>query len=806
MSHDETFKAFQNPPTEFGIIPFWFWNDDLQEAELIRQLHVFHDAGFGGVMPHARVGLSHRVGYLTDEFFRLMKVVVDEAARLGMKVILYDEGSYPSGSANGAVVAENPEYACRALLMRELDVVGPHDGFWRPNTGRAMMDRHVCTVVGQVDDDGSVNPETLEVLEPQDHDVIQVRVPAGPWKVMSIWDVAGGGTIRGVFEESEDGHATAPAAGDILNPDAVDCFIRLTHDRYYEVLKEHFGETVIAMFTDEPNTRGRGSRRRGARFSFTPGFVEWLEQEWGEDPRPWLPALYADYGEDTEVFRERYEAAVQKRLQEVFYKGQSDWCADHGIDLTGHPKDSNDMTSLRLFQLPGQDMVWRYVEPNKPTALEGEHSIAAKGATSGARLSNRRRILTEVCGAYGWNLTLDELKWLFDWHIVRGNNLLNPHAVFYTIRERRAWESEPDLAIHNVWWPHFTDIAVYSRRLSWLLTDGEHVCDVAILGDGNHLPWQAAKQLYQNQVDFLYLDDQAVAEAEVADGRLEVGSQRYGVVILEEVEDLHEGAQRVLDRFSDAGGTVIEFDPDTPVIWQVRHHTDADVMIQPANPDLRFIHYRKLGLDLYLFVNEGEETIRGTVDLSVTGRVELWDALSGNRVDGAVASGERGAQLDLELGRRESIVVVVDPGRAIEVSDPRPVSDEQVQEIDVTWSVADESGRKVERLDLLDWSHVQGLELFSGTLVYRAEVDVAQTEGRQLDLGNVGDIAELYVDGERVGVRMWSPYVFDLTHLDAGVHQFEVRVTNSMANEYEGAQRPSGMMGPVRIISAKTDG
>ena len=85
MSHDEAFKAFQNPPTEFGIIPFWFWNDDLEEAELIRQLHVFHDAGFGGVMPHARVGLSHRVGYLTDEFFRLMKVVVDELSLIFVK-------------------------------------------------------------------------------------------------------------------------------------------------------------------------------------------------------------------------------------------------------------------------------------------------------------------------------------------------------------------------------------------------------------------------------------------------------------------------------------------------------------------------------------------------------------------------------------------------------------------------------------------------------------------------------------------------------------------------------------------------
>ena len=93
LSHQQAFETFIDPPREFGLIPCWFWNDDLEEGELIRQLHAFHDAGFGGVLPHARVGLSRRVGYLTDEFFRLMRLVVDEAARLGMKVILYDEGS-----------------------------------------------------------------------------------------------------------------------------------------------------------------------------------------------------------------------------------------------------------------------------------------------------------------------------------------------------------------------------------------------------------------------------------------------------------------------------------------------------------------------------------------------------------------------------------------------------------------------------------------------------------------------------------------------------------------------------------------
>ena len=91
----------------------------MRKGELLRQLRALHEAHYGGFVLHARVGLSRRVGYLTEEFFRLARLLVAEAARLGMKVILYDEGSYPSGSAQGAVVAENPDYASRAMGMWE---------------------------------------------------------------------------------------------------------------------------------------------------------------------------------------------------------------------------------------------------------------------------------------------------------------------------------------------------------------------------------------------------------------------------------------------------------------------------------------------------------------------------------------------------------------------------------------------------------------------------------------------------------------------------------------------------------------
>src|SRR5690606_34127959 len=62
--------------------------------------------------------------YLSDAYMELVEAGVAEADRLGMKIILYDEGMYPSGSACGLVVKHNPEYASRGLELREYPCSG----------------------------------------------------------------------------------------------------------------------------------------------------------------------------------------------------------------------------------------------------------------------------------------------------------------------------------------------------------------------------------------------------------------------------------------------------------------------------------------------------------------------------------------------------------------------------------------------------------------------------------------------------------------------------------------------------------
>ncbi|HEU5013750.1 MAG TPA: glycosyl hydrolase [Roseiflexaceae bacterium] len=795
--------TFADPPREFGIMPFWFWNDDLDEAELVRQIRAFHDKGFGGFVLHARIGLSRRVGYLTDEYFRLARVAVDEASRLGMKVVLYDEGSYPSGSAQGRVVAENPDYAARCLIALQNQITGPERGFWHPNPGRDLSDELVCVVLGREAGPGVLDPDSMILLDIQEPELVHYDVPDGNWRLIALWNVHTGGTIRGVFAEEEDLHATAPAAGDLLNPDAVASFLRHTHEHYYAHLKEHFGETVVAMFTDEPMVLGRNPQRGHNPWPFTSGFLDELQTHWDEDVRRWLPALWLDCGPRTAEFRQVYTRAVYERLERVFYGAQSRWCSEHGIALTGHPAESNDFGSLRQFQWPGQDMVWRWVTPGAESALAGPHSCAPKTASSAAVLQDSRRNASEALGAYGWRLTLDEAKWLLDWHMVRGNNLFYLHACFYSIRGRRAFESEPDIGIYNSWWPCFQLLGNYMRRVCWLLTDGREVCDVAILTDPNNAAWTAAKLLYQNQFDFIYIDHEALAQAKIEDGRLCIGAQHFQAVVC---DPPGTPDSEILAAFAAAGGLVLaDWQPDTLIdalVAQIGRDVDW-----PDAPDLRVLRYDKEQRHFYLFVNEGEHVIEDDITLASIGALECWDALDGTTQPWPAMAVNGRTHTHLRLERRQSLILAVDP-RGQPASDLALPSHpgEVLFDISGPWQVYDDNGNPLDLACPGDWAHMPGWETYAGRLRFETTFALTPEQAQQplfLDLGRVGDIAEVLLNGTPIGVRAWAPYVWAIgAHCRAGDNQLEVRVINSMANCLEGLQRPSGLLGPVSIRQA----
>lgn len=73
-------------------------------AELMRQIEIFRQMGFGGFHMHVRTGME--TPYLSDEHMDMVRRCVDKAREQKMLAWLYDEDRWPSGAAGGLVTAE----------------------------------------------------------------------------------------------------------------------------------------------------------------------------------------------------------------------------------------------------------------------------------------------------------------------------------------------------------------------------------------------------------------------------------------------------------------------------------------------------------------------------------------------------------------------------------------------------------------------------------------------------------------------------------------------------------------------------
>src|SRR5512145_2110408 len=61
-------RQFRNAPREYTVMPFWFWNDDLSEKEILRQIDDFEAHGVYGFVIHPRIGLSEEIGFMSDRY------------------------------------------------------------------------------------------------------------------------------------------------------------------------------------------------------------------------------------------------------------------------------------------------------------------------------------------------------------------------------------------------------------------------------------------------------------------------------------------------------------------------------------------------------------------------------------------------------------------------------------------------------------------------------------------------------------------------------------------------------------------
>lgn len=814
-------KEFLEPSDEFTPIPFWFWNDALEEDEISRQIHDFRSKGVMGFVIHPRIGIPEEIQYLSDRFMGLVKFAVSEAAKLEMKVVLYDEAMYPSGSAHGLVVKGNPEYATKALRMIEYECIVSCEIVPEIREDETLISVQAVEKLAP----DTINPECIVKVKLKDGKACFNAPQSGQWSVLFFVESFSGGTIRGIHIGEDDGEPNAPPSGDLMNPAAMEKFVALTYDRYYEVLKEYFGTTVIAMFTDEPGVMGRCAMP-GTK-PWTAEFLNWYINNDGNECD--LPLLWFNAGNASDLARKIFQKAINRRLEFSYYSKISDWCQKHGISLTGHPHESDEIGFLKHFHIPGQDIVWRWVAPEEGKGIEGIHSTMGKCSSDAARHMGRRRNSNECFGCCGpnmihWAFSCDDMKWYLDWLFVRGVNLLYPHAFYYSIDgEIRFGERPPDVGPNNIWWKYYNQISSYIKRMSWLMTDSINTTQVAVLCEDDCLPWFIAKPLYQHQIEFNYLEDILILSdiCDISDGFIYIQKQKYRILAVENPDLLTRQLCEKLQCFVAGGGKVIVYNNEkkgllldgiieienTDIIAdEICDIAHRDVFISPWHQDLRVSHVVKDDMHFYLLMNEGENTVEGDFNVLNNGSVEIWDPWQGKceKVAGVLSKDNR-LCIPVCLQRRESALLCIDPSKKTEMIISTETCQREFIKISIgnNWSISGISEGLRTEMQLKSWTGWHGMEYFSGTLAYHTSFELVSTESiisLKLDLGEVHEIAHLYINGIDAGFKMWNPYTFDITsYVKAGHNDVKVEVTNSLANQFYKSKLPSGLLGPVTL-------
>jgi len=761
------------PSGEFTPIPFWFFNDRPDREIIRRQLEDYVEKGVEGIVLHPRIGIPKEIPYLSEPYFQVVRYVVCTARQLGMKIVLYDEGMYPSGSAHGLVVAENADYASRGITLSD-------------------------------------SGEGGQVI---------TRFTDGQYLVYGFT----GGTIRGIHYGEDDGEAGAPKSADILNPEAVDAFIRLTHERYYQELKEYFGDTVIAFFTDEPCPLGRNAA----------GFREWsagMEKEIlaGKGNLEELRGLFR--GEENRTTR-IYHKLIKKHLREVYYARLSGWCDAHGISLMGHPEASNDVEEEFYFHIPGQDLIMRRVAPESGGIREFD-SVQAKLPADIARYLGRRRNANECFGVCNhknipWYFRGYDMKWYINWLGIRGVNLFVPHAFYYSVAGPRKEERPPDVGPHNIWWPYYRLFSDYMKRISYLMTDSVSLARVAVLCDNNRVPSEEVAGLYERQIGFHYLPVAMLGDCVVREGRLCIGRCRFDVVVdlygygaceayagvlaevcvVKEATALYpkngcQGISRIGGgRFRGQDGDAVVGVPDC-----------RTVATECVCRGLRAVHMEKEGVSWYLFSNEGEETIGTNLLIRELrdGKKPLWVNLWDVRAEAGVCRAADGTGRDggglwirLKLERCEmKLLLLLEEGAENTVEMPWAVSGQAE-----TVKIGEEAflGDWTDRFapdgheEIMPWGGEvrKDTDGPGNTVTYRYTYIVPEGQtftGAEYFRVRGEEMAECLCNGTAAGVSFYGPHSFRIGPLlKVGENEIRVRFTGNAVNLYGTERVPFGL-------------
>ncbi len=548
-------ELFKKPTAEYRGAPFWAWNCDLEEEELLRQIDIFKEMGLGGFHMHCRDGMSTE--YLSENFMKLVKACTDHAKKNEMLSWLYDEDKWPSGFAGG-YVTKDEKHRMKYITFT------PNMSYKPAAKGEIIASFDVV-----LDDNGCL----------------------ASYKKITEADEAVG-TRWNIWAEIAPNSAwyNNQAYVDTLSKEAMSKFIETTHEKYFETVGDEFGKTVPAIFTDEPQfmrktTLSFAASKQNVQLPWTVDLDDTFKASYGVSLVDHLPELLWDLPDGKiSTVRYHYHDHVSERFAEAFADLVGNWCDDHGIALTGHMMAEASlhsqtmcigdcMRSYRSFGIPGIDMLCAYFEFN-----------TAKQCQSAVHQYGRPGMMSELYGVTGWDFDFRGHKLHGDWQAALGVTVRVQHLSWVSMKGTAKRDYPASISYQSPWYKEYSYVEDHFGRVNAALTRGKPLVKVAVIhpvesywlhfgpNEQTALVREKLEQNFTNVtnwllrgcIDFDFICESLLpSQCEKGSAPLQVGEMAYDVIIVPECETLRSTTLERLEAFKAAGGKLV-FMGDAP--------------------------------------------------------------------------------------------------------------------------------------------------------------------------------------------------------------------------------------------------
>lgn len=644
---------FKNPPRGYGNVPFYWWNgDSLTHERLQYQLELLSDASTDGfavsyIHTHPDVDtLANAHGYgsygrpdagtpaiFTDQWWETWNWFSGECAKHGIGVGLDD---YVVGwNGNGYYVDSIVNAPDVASYQGRLHIQKYRAQQFTEKTEISAKD-NVLAVVSY--------PSRTR------HDIAQKNV----------------------------------ATELIPQQDSV-VYVISTMPSYE--LHPEFGKRIIERYFDEFESRMNSSGREGMNYFFQDelhhnlNILSWCEDmpeqfkaRKGYDIVPLLPALIDNIGSVTPKVRMDYAEVVTQLVEERYLRPVYDWHANRGL-IYGSDNNGRGLKPTQYLDYFRVNS-W-YTAPGNEAPGRGWSYRQTKVSSSIAHVYNRPRVWLEAFHSMGWDSSVGWLTSQLDRHLIAGGNLLCLHGLYYSTHGGW-WEwAPPCFHFRMPYWTLMKHWLRYAERMCFLLSQGTHVCDIAVLYPTETLQaypdtsikklWELSETLANTGHDFDYIDYQSLRGASVADGKIGIGNESYRVLIMPDIRAMHHESLNKIFEFSKNGGIVIAYG-ELPIATTLSgennkkenkvlrkifgkqelslHSDDMDKVISFIDehivPDFStnsgcgtVLHRRVGGNDVYMVMNVSPGD---TMVFRQTGKVERWNAMDGSVVTQEILS------------------------------------------------------------------------------------------------------------------------------------------------------------------------